>query len=117
MKLHKVIHKQSGQVIGEKVELATSLIRRSVGLMFRSTMGEVDGVIIENTNSVHTCFMRFPMDAVFLSRDNTIIKIIRRMKTWRFTWIYWRAVRVLEFEGGVLPESVREGDTLEVTLV
>lgn len=114
MKTYQVKHQASGRVIATRVEWAKSVWRRTVGLMFRQRMGDIDGLLIERTNSVHTCFMNFPMDAVFLSSDYRIVKIIRRMKPWRFTWMYWRASRVLELEGGALPDQVREGDALEV---
>ena len=117
MILHQIKHKETGTVLGTRVEVATSMVRRTVGLMFRPEMGEIDGLMVERCNSVHTCFQRFPMDVVFLSRDYTIVKIIRSMKTWRFTWMYWRAVRALELPAGSVPAIVIEGGKLEVTRV
>lgn len=117
MILHKIIHTESGLVIGSRVEIATGLKRRTIGLMFRQTMGDIDGLVIERCNSVHTCFQRFAMDAVFLSPNYTIVKIIRNMKPWRFTTMYFKAVRVLELPAGTVPVHIKEGTKLEVIRV
>lgn len=117
MGLLKIIHQTSGKTIASKVEQASSLLRRTVGLMFRTDMGPIDGLMIERCNSVHTCFMRFPMDAAFLDSEDRIVKILRSMAPWRFSWLYWRACRVLELPAGALPPEIREGDRLEVISV
>lgn len=117
MIFHQVTHLETGIVLGRRVEVATSLARRTIGLMFRKTMGEIDGLMVERCNSVHTCFQRFPMDAVFLSGNYTIVKIIRGMKPWRFTWMYFRAIRVLELPAGSVSEKITEGTKLEVKRV
>ncbi len=58
--------------------------------------------------------MRFDLDLVFMNSSNTIIKVIRNMKPWRFTRFYFKAKKVLELPSGILPASVKEGDVLEV---
>jgi uncharacterized membrane protein (UPF0127 family) len=32
---------------------------------------------------VHTFFMRFPMDVVFLDREGKVVKVVRNLKPWR----------------------------------
>ena len=110
----KVLHTKTGTILGEKVKLATSFSDRLIGLMFRSEMGEIDGLILDPCNSVHNCFVRFPIDVVFLTSENKIVKIIRNFRPWRFSWIYFSAKRVLELPGGSLGSSISEGDMLEV---
>lgn len=114
---HRVVHKESGAILGSRVEVATSLRRRTIGLMFRESMGEIDGLMVERCNSVHTCFQCFPMDVIFLSSDYTVVKVIRSMKTWRFTRMYLRARRALELPAGSVPAFITVGSMLEVTRV
>jgi len=48
-------------------------------------------------NAIHTCFMRFPIDATFLDRDDNVVKVVRNIRPWRFcVWGGRRAVKVLE---------------------
>ena len=58
-------------------------------------------------------FMNFKIDVLFINKSNEIIKIKRSIPPWRKTAIYFSSKKVLELMGGVLPESVEEGDMLE----
>ena len=110
----KISHKKSGTILGSDIKLAAGFFERLIGLMFVKEMRGMDGLFIENSNSIHNCFVRFPIDVVFLNRELKVIKIIRNFKPWRFSWIYWRASRVLELPVHTIPESMEAGDYLEV---
>lgn len=110
-----VKHMKSEHVLGRDVKIVNTFIGRLIGLMFIKEMNGMDGLIIERCNSIHNCFVRFPIDVIFLSNDNRIIKIIRKFRPWRFSWIYFSAKRVLELPGGTIPEHVTKGDYLEVS--
>jgi hypothetical protein len=89
------------------------MLSRMKGLMFSKEMIG-DGIILDPGNSIHNCFVRFPIDVIFLNNDFKIIKIIRSFKPWRFSWIYFKATKVLELPEGKIPNDVTEGDYLEV---
>lgn len=109
----KVVHKKTNITLGEDVRMATSFMERLQGLMFAKNMIG-DGLMLEPCTSVHNCFVRFPIDVVFLDRDNRVVKIIRNFKPWRFSWIYFSARRALELPAGTVPENIVRGDELEV---
>tara|TARA_Y100000768_G_scaffold388327_1_gene383562 strand:- start:10581 stop:10931 length:351 start_codon:yes stop_codon:yes gene_type:complete len=108
--------KKDNLVVASQVEIADNPISRMIGLMFSKNLGERDGLLISPCNSIHTFFMRYELDIVFLSRDNKIVKIIRKMKPWRMTWMYFRAAKVLEMMGGTLPAEVEAGDELNINV-
>ncbi|MBF0359812.1 MAG: DUF192 domain-containing protein [Oligoflexia bacterium] len=64
-----------------------------------------DGLLIESCTSIHTCFMQFNIDVLFLDKNNTIIKIIKNMSPWRISWFYFRARRVLELKSEVVVDN------------
>lgn len=104
--------------ISEKILVADNMISRIVGLMFRSTPPQnAEGLLLDPCNSIHTCFMRYPIDVVFLNKNNKVIKVIRDLRPWRMTWIYFKASKTLELPAGKLPLEVKEGDVLEVEVV
>lgn len=107
-------HKDTGYILGKNIKVAHKFFDRLIGLMFKNEMKEMDGLLIENTNSVHNCFVRFPIDVIFLNRELEVIKVLRSFKPWRFSWIYFRASRVLELPEGKVPETIKKGDFLEV---
>ena len=58
-------------------------------------------------------FMQFPIDVIFLSRDNEIIKIYKNLKPWRISSIIRSAVCVIELPAGTIDNtSTEEGDTI-----
>jgi uncharacterized membrane protein (UPF0127 family) len=85
--------------------------------MFKEKLVGAEGLLIDPCRSIHTCFMKYSLDIVFLSNENKIIKIIRHMKPWRLSWIYLSATKTLELPAGKLPTDVKEGDFLEVISV
>lgn len=107
-----MIVKKNDLIITENVKLANSIIDRMIGLMFKKEMRGFNALLIEPCNSIHTFFMRYDIDVIFLSKNNEVVKIIRNMRPWRLSWIYFRATKVLEMKGGTLPEEVVKGDKL-----
>ena len=96
---------------------ATSLWQRTKGLMFSSGLGDqyvLDGMLIDYCNSVHTFFMRFPLDLIFLDKSNTVLAVVENKKPWRMTKVYWKATKVLELPIGKA-NGVKLGDYLEVS--
>lgn len=110
----KVILKKNQFILGSNVKHATKFLDKLVGLMFIKEMKDMDGLIIEDCKSIHNSFVRFPIDVLFLSRDNEIIKIIRSFKPWRWSFIYLKSKRVLELPENTLPEDIKIGDEVEV---
>ena len=89
-----------------KVVVADRLFARIRGLIGRDGLPEDTGMMIENCNSIHTFFMRFPIHAVFLGRDGEVVKIVRDIKPWTFcVWGGWRAKRTLELDARRHPST------------
>ncbi|MBA2403929.1 MAG: DUF192 domain-containing protein [Bdellovibrionales bacterium] len=110
----KVQINYGSKTLSKDILIAESLIDRLIGLMFREKLVGAEGLLIDPCRSIHTCFMRYSLDIVFLSSENKIIKIIRGIRPWRITWIYFRANKTLELPAGKLPSDLKEGDILEV---
>jgi uncharacterized membrane protein (UPF0127 family) len=56
-------------------------------------------MLIRPTWSVHTAFMRFAIDVVFLDEELTVLKVARRLRPWRAV-ARWRAHSALELPAG-----------------
>ena len=84
-------------VNGVEAEVAETLFERARGLIGRSGLDPGKGMLIMKCNCIHTFFMRFPIDATFLDREDRVVKIVRNIRPWRpWVWGGWRAARVLE---------------------
>lgn len=109
----RIVLKKTGEDIAFNVRPAKTELSRIVGLMFNKEMVGFDGLLIDRCNSIHTFFMRYSIDVLFLDNDNRIVKIFRNLVPWRVTFPRFRARKVLELKGGSLSEAVQEGEVLE----
>ncbi len=114
----KVKISYKGKLLTNNVLVANTISSRMLGLMFKTKVQNgADGLLIDPCNSIHTFFMKFPLDIVFMGRNGEVIKIIRNIVPWRMTCIYFKAVKTLELPAGKLPLDLLEGDCLEVVIV
>ena len=82
---------------GVRAEVARTFLERAKGLIGRRGLEPGCGLLIPRCNCIHTLFMRFPIDAVFLDRRDRVVRTIRGVRPWRaFVWGGWRAAKVLE---------------------
>ena len=82
---------------GVRAEVAKTFWQRFKGLMGRKNLPHGEGMLIMKCNAIHTCFMRFPIDATFLDCDDNVVKVVRSIRPWRLcVWGGRRAVKVLE---------------------
>jgi uncharacterized protein len=77
---------ESGRVVVERCERAERMGERMRGLLGRGGLDPGSGLWIAKTGSVHTFFMRFPMDAVFLDKELRVRKVVPAIKPFRLAW-------------------------------
>lgn len=85
--------------------IAESLIQRSLGVIGRKSFGNSNGMLIKNTNSIHTFFVFFPLDLVFLSGDMEILHLTEGLKPFSISPIIWKAKHVLELPAGTIKKN------------
>jgi uncharacterized membrane protein (UPF0127 family) len=102
----------AGDVVCESCLVAESPWLRVKGLLGRAELPDGEGILLRPASSIHMAFMRFPIDAVFLARDLTVLKVVRELAPWRMA-AKRRAHAVLELPAGTCARrGVREGDRL-----
>lgn len=83
-----------------EILIADSFFSRFAGLMFRKKLPAATGLFLAPCNSVHMCFMRFAIDAVYLDKEYNIIKIVKDLKPWFGLSMCPKAWAVLELTAG-----------------
>lgn len=66
-----------------RARVAKSFVARFRGLMGVGQLAPGSGLLLPRTSSVHTHFMRFPIDVVFLDPDRRIVSIAKALRPWR----------------------------------
>jgi uncharacterized membrane protein (UPF0127 family) len=72
-----------GHVVCEHCLLAETALARLRGLLGRSGLSSGEGMLLRPASSIHTAFMRFPIDAVFLDRGDRVLKVASELSPWR----------------------------------
>ena len=81
---YAVVSKADGTAaVCDRCLLAESARLRTKGLLGRDSLPEGEGILLRPGSSIHMFFMRFPIDAVFLSRDLTVLRVAADLKPWR----------------------------------
>jgi uncharacterized membrane protein (UPF0127 family) len=99
------IGRADGVIVCERCIVAATTLRRTKGLLGRNGLASDEGMLIRPASSIHTFFMRFPIDVVFLDRALVVRKVAAHVKPWRLVFAR-RAREVLELPAG---EAARRG--------
>ena len=94
-----------GTVVCERCLLAETPFARLRGLLGKRRLPAGEGLLLRPAASIHTAFMRFAIDAVFLDRGDRVLKVSPAMEPWRVSSCR-KARSVLELSAG---EATRRG--------
>jgi uncharacterized protein len=75
--------RRADEVLIAHVESAHGFWGRALGWMGRQEPGPVTAIHLAPCGSVHTAFMRFPLDLVFLDRAGLVVRVARHVRPWR----------------------------------
>lgn len=110
-----------GTVLAERLETAGSLWAKFAGLMGRRSLLDGDGLWLPASNGIHMMFMRFPIDAVFVSRPDAdgvrrVRSVHRGLRAWTgIVPLVRGADGVLELPVGTIDASgTAVGDRVEI---
>ena len=100
-------------VLAIAAELADKGEKRRKGLLGRNRLAPGEGLWITPCEAVHTFWMRFPIDLVYLDRNHRIKKVRCNVRPWRLSACL-TAHSVLELPSGTVRcAQARPGDILE----
>jgi uncharacterized membrane protein (UPF0127 family) len=100
-------------LLASSMEVADTAARRNKGLLGRERLLPGEGLWIVPCESVHTFWMQFSIDLVYLDSKKAIRKLVSEVRPWRLSGCLW-AHSVLELPSGTIRETrTQMGDTLE----
>lgn len=100
------------RLVADRVLTAFDSASRRQGLLGRDSLPDGHALIIAPSNAVHTFFMRFPIDILFVRRDGVVLKARSAVGPWRMA-ASLRAFAVIELAAGSLAKSnTAAGDSL-----
>lgn len=114
----RVINTTRRTAIAEAAEFARSPWARFRGLMLRGKQdfGEGSALVIDPCTSIHMFFMRFPIDVLYLDREDRVVRAQQGIRPWRIGPLYTRGAKyVIELpEGAIRASGTQVGDHILV---
>jgi hypothetical protein len=110
----KLVNSNTGEVIADPVVIADSFFTRFAGLMGKRSMEAGPGLILRPCRSVHTFFMKFAIDVIFLGPRGEVVHLIRDIPPARISPYVRGACEVVELPGGTVKGRVALGDILKI---
>lgn len=113
----KVVNLTSNEVLADQAQFAKTFLTRLKGLMFRKEIEPGECLILHPCNSIHTFFMRFPIDVLFVSKENKVVHAIENISPNAVSPIVRSAARVVELPVGTIwKTNTKVGDRLSIIL-
>jgi uncharacterized membrane protein (UPF0127 family) len=111
-----LINERTHEVVASHVEIANTRRTRRQGLLGRDGMPSSSALVIVPCFAVHTAFMRFSIDVIFMGGDGRVVRIVRDLKPWQLAMAIG-ARSVIELPAGGLRDSgVTVGDRLLIQM-
>jgi hypothetical protein len=108
---------RTGSALAIRASAAFDSATRRQGLLGRGGLLAGEALVLAPCSAVHTAFMRFPIDLVFLDRSGRVLKVAEMVRPWRIRFA-WSAFAVVELAAGAVGASGTVcGDTLELRTI
>ena len=109
-----LVNRQTAETISTSVEVAATRRTRRRGLLGRHGMKPSEALILAPCCAIHTAFMRFAIDVIFVDGRGRVLKIVRELPPWRMAMAP-RAHAVIELAAGSLKSrDLKVGDAVEL---
>lgn len=109
------LQREDGSTLCDRCVLADTVLRRLKGLIGRVGLAPTECMLVTPAPAVHTWFMRFPIDAVFVDRELRVVGVAPELRPWRFARRP-RARAVVELAAGeAARRDVHVGERLVLT--
>jgi len=109
-----VRNETKGSILGDAVEVADTRIKRLLGLLRHALLEPGSGLWIVPCDSIHTFFMRFPIDLIYLDKHRRVKKVRQAVPPWRISACL-SACSILELPIGTISRTETDpGDELSI---
>lgn len=98
----KAIDRTSGRELAGNLSVAATVLSRAKGLLGRTGLPSGEGLLIRPCKGVHTFFMKFPIDVLFLDKKKRVLQAVDTLQPYRMTRVLFSCDSVIELPAGTL---------------
>src|SRR5699024_11348410 len=97
-----ITNTRNNLTLANQVRLTTHLWGRLRGLMCKKKLEDGKALFIYPCQQIHTFFMKFPIDCIFIDQEYRVIELIERFEPWNYSKRVPKALGVIELPKGVI---------------
>jgi uncharacterized membrane protein (UPF0127 family) len=113
--LAAIINTTKNTVIAQKGAIADTVFSRMIGLLNRGSLLKDEALIITCCQSIHMFFMRFAIDAIFVDKNNCVVGLVKGIKPFYLSPIFFKASYVIETPEGIIVQTETSlGDKIQI---
>ena len=110
----QVVNVSKKHVLSDRCRLANTFLKRTIGLLNRSSLEPGEGLLFDNCHGIHTVGMRFSIDVLFMDKSLRVIRLAQDVRPFRLGPAAKDAIYVLELPAGVIQQTGTEvGDQVQ----
>lgn len=110
----RIVNSRTGETVADNAVLANNPLTRMRGLLGRKSLPAGEAIILRPASSIHTVFMLFAIDVIYLDRDDTVVKIVPRLAPFRFSAASGARSVIEMAAGGLSGVDLKVGDRLRI---
>lgn len=112
----RIINLRNNAVLADKARIADSFFSRLTGLLNRRSLEKGEALILSPSNCIHSFFMRFTIDVVFLDKNGKVVGILPSFKPFHLSPIFFTAYLAIELPENTLKlTQTQPGDIIKIT--
>jgi len=114
----KIVNITKNTLLADQARTADTFLMRLIGLLNRKSLTEGEALILQPSNCIHSLFMRFSIDVLFLDKSGKVVAALPVFKPFRLSPLYWHSTSVIELpEATIRLTNTQPGDTIQITPV
>jgi hypothetical protein len=112
----KIVNISKDTILADKAELADTFFKRLIGLLNRKSLDKGEALILSPSNCIHSFFMRFSIDVLFLDQSGKVTATLSSFRSFRVSPIYFNSSLTIELPETTLKlTNTQPGDTIQIT--
>jgi len=101
----RILNHTQNTVLADQAVIADTFSSRLRGLLGRTHLPDSEALIITRCNSIHMFFMRFPIDVVFIDKNDLVVGLLEKFPPNAISPIFWRSSTAIELPAGKIAIS------------
>lgn len=111
----KVYNSTQNNLIADDVKVADNFVTRTFGLIPKNSLNEGEGLLIKPCCSIHTFFMKFAIDVLFVNKKNEVVALYENVKPWRTLPIHLSSHYVIELPADTITaKNITKHDIISI---